>query len=334
MPAEGRRRSALDIALAVAVVAVLGVGAYLGWSVWTQRRAAESASPAGRAIADLAAGVRKEPNSAPLRIQLAQALSVAGRWDEAIEQYKAALEIDEGNLDALSGLGFAAMKTGDYATAEEYWRRLIDDLAGGSFAPVDRQLESAYYYLGLSLMEQERHREAIGYLKEALRIRRDVSDTHYALAVAYRETGSDVKYREELEITLMFDPNMPEANYDYGVVLREEGDLAGAAERFRVSADQAPYKEEPQAALDELGDPAERLAAAKRLAAEDPKAALVEARIAAALDAAEPEATRLVARLYEKLKKREEAAVSWERLITIVPGDPEATEALKRLGAQ
>ena len=69
-------------------------------------------------------------------------------------------------------------------------------------------------------------------------------------------------YEEYLLYTLQFDPNMPEANYDYGMLLLAKKDMAGAAEHFRTSADAAPDVDKPQIELEKLGTSEERLAAA------------------------------------------------------------------------
>ena len=89
---------------------------------------------------------------------------------------------------------------------------------------------------------------------------------------------------------------MPEANYDYGMLLLSKGDIAGAAEHFRTSADAAPAIDLPPDELKKLGNSEDRLAAARRLKTSDPAKALVEARIALALDPESVDALALVGR--------------------------------------
>ena len=123
--------------------------------------------------------------------------------------------------------------------------------------------------------------------------------------MCYRELGESQGYEEYLLYTLQFDPNMPEANYDYGMLLLAKKDLAGAAEHFRTSADAAPGIDKPQIELDKLGNSEDRLAEAKRLKPTDPAKALVEARIAFALDPQSVDALALVGELYEAQKQPE-----------------------------
>ena len=321
----------LDVFIAIVAVLVIGLGAFLGYSVWSENRAVVDATPASRAVLQLEANVRAKPNDLNARMELAQALVVAGRDREAIPQYEAALKIKKDFPAAISGLGFVALKAKNWAQGETYFRRVVDLLAPLQVSGVNPDLETAYFYLGTALMEQHKYEDAIGYLKQAVLLKRDASDTHYALAVCYRAIDSPAKYREELQNTLLFDPKMPEANYDFGKLLLASGDKAGAAEHFRVSIDAAPGNELPQSALDALGTFNDHYSAAERSKANDPKAALVEARIAGAIDPRSVKALDLVGELYAKLGNKTHAAVAYRRALLLDPNDSSAKAGLKRV---
>ncbi len=321
----------LDAAIAVVAVLVLGLGVFLGYSVWQSNRTVEASTPAARAIGGLIAQVRANPNDIDTRMRLAQTYSVAGRDREAATQYEQILKVRKDYAPALSGLGFIALKQKQYKVGENYFQKVVDLLQGTDMTRQNAELETAYFYLGTALMEQKEYEEAARNFKEAIRIRRDASDSHYALAVCFRELGSEDEYREELEATLLFDPKMPEANYDYGNVLLADGDVAGAAEHFRTSADSAPKAEKPAEALAKLGTVSARLAKAQSLKASDPKAALVEARVAAALDPASAPALLAVGQLYEQSKNLNAAALAYRRALAADPGNKDAEAGLKRV---
>ena len=322
------------LGIAVKIVGLLVVVAlvYLGYTVFSTQRGVEKNSVTGRAIESLVAQVKKSPKDAGARILLAQALASDGRLDDSVEQFQNALKIEEDNAAALEGLGLIAMRREEWRTAEGYWQRLVDNLKSGQFASQDQRLERAYYYRGVTLLSLKDYEDAVLYLKEALRMKRDDADTHYALSVAYRELGSDSNQRKELETALAFVPTMAEANYDMGLLLLADGDKAGAAELFRRSADNAPGRAEPLTELEKLGPAADHIALAKSLQKSDTKGALVEARIAIALAPTNIEAARLVAHLLEGFDKVDEATAAYERVLKLVPQDPDATEALARLG--
>ncbi len=326
-----RRARPLDIAIWVVVAAVLAVGAYLAFAVWQQNRNVVRSTPAARGVAELAALVKKQPNNIGLRMDLAQALVVAQQENSAVDQYRAILKVKKDYPPALSGLGFVAMKKKDWATGEGYFRRVVDLLSKTQTAEQDSGLETAYFYLGTALMEQKKYVDAVGYFKAALRLRRDASDTHYALAYTYKQLDSPKKYRDELEAAIAFDPTMPEANYDLGLLMLQEGDLGRAAELFRMSANGAPGVDKPQVELDKLGPFKARMRTATDLEKKDPKKALEEARIAVALEPKDLDALRLLAVLWEANKDKDAAAGTYRRILTVAPGDAEATKAIERL---
>ena len=325
----------LDVALkGVALLLVLTMG-YLAYTVVSVQSQERRAAPASRAVDNLIAAIEQNPDDIGLRLALAEAYAAAGQPRQAIEQYNTVLELDEDNPDALTGLGLIAMFQGEWQVAEDYWLAAIDALTGGPFAGLDQRLAAAYHQMGMTLLEQRRYEEAAQYLHEALRIRRSASDTHYALSVAYREIGSEANQRTFLQNALMFDPAMPEANYDYGLLLLADGDLAGAAEHFRTSVDNAPAnRREPRDELERLGPFDDRISEARRLTESDPATALYEARIARALEPTDLEAAKLVATLYERLGETRDAMDAWQDVLDVAPGDPDATSAVERLGQQ
>ena len=314
------------------VVAIVVVGGFFGYTVWANNQSMRMSSPANREIDAYTKALKKTPNDIEMRMRLAQALSVAGRSPEAIEQYQQVLKVNEEWVPALSGLGFELLKQKDWKGGEEYFKKVITltegktpDMAGGSSG------EIANYYVGIARMEQRDYTGAVGYLKAALRMRRDASDTSYALAVCYDKLGIDEGRRDMLLYTLQFDPKMPEANYDYGQVLLKDGKVADAAEHFRTATDGAPYKKEPKEELAKLGTAPARIEAANKLASTDASAAVVEARVGAAIDPQSAEAFLLVGKLYEKLKKRTKANEAYQKVLVIDPGNATATAGLKRV---
>lgn len=321
----------LTWAIRIVGLFVIGALVFLAYSVYSGQRQVENSSVTERAIEALEASVTAEPENVAARILLGDAYRDTGRPAKAIEQYEEALKLSPDHPLALSGLALVAMQQEEWRTAEGYWRNTIEVLRKNEYAAQDERLERAYYYYGTVLIKLAEYEDAVSYLKEALRIKRADADTHYALSVAYRELGSVDKQRESLETALMFVPNMPEACYDLGLLYLADGDEAMAAELFRRSVDAAPGQPEPMEALVALGPCEERLLAARSLVESDPTAALVEARIAAALEPTNVDAARLVAQLLGKLDSPVDERAAWERLLELVPNDKQATEALAAL---
>lgn len=321
----------IDAAIAVVGVLVLVLGAYLGYSVWAQNYSLRNSSPSAREIASLSAKLRANPNNFDTRMRLAQAFAVAGRDNESIEQYKAILSVNKNFVPALSGVGFEYLKQKKWKEGEGYFRKVVSLTEKDTTSVGSSPLETAYFYLGTALMEQQKYEDAVGFFRAALRLRRDSADASYALAVSYRELDNMEAYEEYLLYTLQFDPNMAEANYDYGILLLSKKDLAAAAEHFRTSANAAPGIDKPQIELDKLGNFEDGLVEAKKLQPTDPARALVEARIASALDPESVDALALVGQLYEAQKQPDKAADSYRKLLVLDPGNAIASEGLKRV---
>jgi tetratricopeptide (TPR) repeat protein len=330
-----RRDRWLDIAIRATLVAIVGLTVYLGYAVWLNTRVQAVSSPAGRAVENLRKIVTASPGNANARVKLAEALAFAGRLDEAVEQFLAALKLEPDYIPALSGVASVSMQQKNFKVAESYWLKIVGLLDNTPTAAKNPQLDSAYYGLGVTYIELKRYEDAVGALKESLRITSSAADTHYQLSIAYGALGFLDQQREELEITLAFDPKNAQPNYDLGLVALKEGDIAAAAELFRAAADYVPeditLPQQELLKIEAKGSAAVRLAKARSLASTEASAALSEARITAALDPKSVAAVRLVAQLWDKLGNKESALNAYRRIIELVPGDDEATQAIKRL---
>lgn len=321
----------LDAAIIGVAALILVVGAWLGWSVWSQNRQVEKATPVGRAISDLTAKIKKNPSDVALRMELAQVYTIAGRDSDAIGQYNQVLKVKKEYVSAITGLGFIASRQRDWKQAEEYWRRAIKLMDKQPNAQMSKTYETANFYLGTTLLEQKKYEDAVGYFKAALRVNRSASDTHYLLAHAYKGLEADDQYKEELELTLAFDPSLPEANQDYGQLLLAEGDEAGAAQHFRIAADRAPNREEPKEALASLGSFSDRMSKARRLVESDPEKALIHARVAVALEPKNVAGLLLLGNLFEETGDKGAAADTYGKVLTVETNNAEAKASLERV---
>jgi tetratricopeptide (TPR) repeat protein len=324
----------IRIALICVAVAIVIVAAFLGWSIYNNAHLAATQSPAARAVANLEAIVAQTPNLASARVKLAEAMIANDQLDEAIQELQAALTIEKDNATALTDLGLIAMQRADWTQAEAYWIKLVGILSVADMSSKNTALADVYYYLGSTYVEQKRYEEAVANLKKSLSIERDSSPAHYILSVAYQRLNLPDLQEQELRIVIAFDPRHAQANYDLGLLVLAQGDIAQAAELFRVAADNAPAGiTAPADQLAKLGTAAAHLASAQSVQASDPAKALTEARVAAALDPKNADIVRLVAQLAEKQKDTQRALNAWQKYLELVPGDPTATDAIQRLSA-
>ncbi|MDR3685786.1 MAG: tetratricopeptide repeat protein [Coriobacteriia bacterium] len=243
----------LNIALAALLILVIGVAGYFGYSVYRDRQNEFNSSATGRLVAVLDQAVRKSPNDAAIRIRLGEALGAMGRNQEAIEQFNAALKIDPKHTGALLDLGMVAMLTNNNNAAEGYFKKVISLTDGNQYSALDKIREQAFYNLGTLALADKQYAEAAGYLKGALVITGDASDTYYQLAKAYQGLGDIDSAIRQVEIALQFDPGFAEAHYYAGQLYKLNHDDVNAAYHFKKAADLAPGADQPQQALEQYG---------------------------------------------------------------------------------
>ncbi len=104
----------------------------------------------------------------------------AEQFAEAEAKYRAALEVDQDNADALFNLGNALYRQGHLDEAQQVFESLSRDFED------EERLADALHNLGNSFLGQQRIPESMEAYKDALRISPDQDDTRYNLAYARR----------------------------------------------------------------------------------------------------------------------------------------------------
>jgi predicted Zn-dependent protease len=109
-----------------------------------------------------------------------------GSFEEAIAEFKCALDIDSLSLIANAALGYCHYFARRYDQAIEQWKRAIE---------MDRHSELAHVWLGWAYEEKGMWEEAIHELKRRLlcRVAAPGSLRHWELLSRSRERGSERK---------------------------------------------------------------------------------------------------------------------------------------------
>ena len=254
-PSKSRRSPDLylNIALAILVLAVLGGAAWFGYTVYRDQQVEFNSSAAGRLVTVLKGAVVKSPNDATLRVRYGEALGAMNKYQDAIEQFNAAIKIDPKHTGAYLDLGMVAMLTKNDAAAERYFEKVVSLTGDSQYSTLDTVREQAYYNLGLLALGQKRYAEAAGFFKGALQIRNDSSDTYYQLAKAYQGLGDVDSAILQLETGLQFDPGFAEAHYYLGELYKIKKDDVNASYQFKTAVGLAPGADQPEQALEAFG---------------------------------------------------------------------------------
>jgi tetratricopeptide (TPR) repeat protein len=325
----------LNTAIVVLLVGVLGLAGWFGYSVWSFRQEEQMATPALRSIQDLENRVQTTPNDVSLRVRLGESLAAAGLTDQAVQQLTAALKLDAKHTGAYLDLGLIALGQGDRTNAKQYFQKVVDLTTGSDMQNVNDRREIAFFDLGVIANQEKRYEDAVGFFKEALRIRRDASDSYYNLARSYEGLGDNNAALKQLEIALAFDPNYAQAHYEMGKIYASEGDTINAAVHLATAGRLAPSVDVVQEALAALGTEGSWIAKARQVyASGDLKTAVNAALVARALAPDDVAAVKLHAQILEKKGNRAGALKVYKEAAKLAPQDAEVTAAISRLSGK
>lgn len=274
----------LTVVASVLGIAILAFGGYFGYTVYADRIAADSSTPAMRVVRAVEAQVRQKPNDPVMRARLGEALAAAGKIQEAIEQLNAAIKLDPKHTGAYNDLGLLAMSQGRPVEAQRYFQKVIEITNGSEMQDVNQRREIAFYNLGLVALQQKDYTTAIGQFKQALLIRGDASDTYFYLGQALYLSGEPDAALKQVQTALVFDPNFAQAHYLLGDIYMAKKDRVNASYEYHKAATIDPNAPEPQKAVAQFGDPNVLAQKAKSLMNTDIEAALENILIARNLD--------------------------------------------------
>ena len=176
--------------------------------------ALERAGKVDEAIAEFRHALEIAPRFDRASNNLAVALLRQGKLDEAIAQWELALQFNPALAEAHSNLGSALLKKGrvDEAVAED--RRAVE---------INPYAATAHYNLGLALIQKGDVDGAIAQYQAALATNSDDAQIHNNLGVALlRQRRADDALREFQQATAL-DPADAEASQNEGMLLLQMG---------------------------------------------------------------------------------------------------------------
>ncbi len=158
--------------------------------------------------------VKKSPNKARPHMNLGNAYSDKGMYDEAIMKYQHALRLEPDYAKAFYNLGNAYRNKGMYDEAIRVYQKALE---------IKPDFTEAFYNLGNAYSDKGMYDEAIRVYQKALEIKPDFAKAHMNLGNAYSDKGmydeAIMKYQQALHIN----PNYTDAFYNLGIVYRNKG---------------------------------------------------------------------------------------------------------------
>lgn len=155
-------------------------------------------------------------------------LSLQGfeRYEESIEKFQKAIEINDKNDLAFASAATSYFKMKDYGNAITYLQKTIE-------------LNPENYYaldtLGQINFERGNYKEAIDYFNQVMKHSAKLTGNYGKLAKAYAMDGDSQKADEFFRKALEYEPDEVQAYLDYAQFLIEQKDLAQALKRLQAA---------------------------------------------------------------------------------------------------
>lgn len=271
----------LNIGVTLLILGILALGGYFGYTVYLDKQQAVDSTAPTRVIQALEKQVRVNPNNDVLRVRLGEAYAAAKRYEDAVAQFNAAIQVNPKHSGAYLDLGMVAMITKNDSKAANYFKKVLELTEASEYSNVNQRREMALYNLGVVSLRNKRHADAAGYFKAALRIRKDSSDSYLLLARSLKGMGEAEAAIENAEIALQFDPGYAEAYFFLGQIYTEQKDDVNASYAYYQAVKHAPEADVPRKALESMGKPAGWAEKAQtKLAADDVEGALHDILVA------------------------------------------------------
>ncbi len=246
---------------------------------------------------------------------LAGTLEERGQLNEAIANYREALEIKPAVAQVQSNLGNALLREGQVEEAIVHLQTALQ---------IDPAYAEAYNHMGSALMKKGQAGEAIAYYQKAVQLNTSYADAYNNLGVAFLRTGQTDQAIAHYKKAVAINPGYAEMQYNLGNALAREGNWADAIACYRAALSTERDSVKASKVRNNIG------AALERLGKSDE--ALEQFSEALQINGNYPEAHFNVGRMLAQLGRRDEAVAHLREALRLKPGYEEARKQLRELG--
>src|SRR5438067_887723 len=183
----------------------------------------------GAIVADL-------PSSVRAHVNYATALQEAGRPDEAVSHFTAALHLNPGSSKTHVKLASILIEQGKLDEAQTYFEQAL------RIEPNNAEYHSGFAYLLEKLGQDER---AAAECEASIRLAPKSAQAHYSYGAFLEKHGKVDEAIAHYRGSLRLDPRLLDAHIDLGSLLFEKGDLAEAKSHFQNASNINPKLAQP-----------------------------------------------------------------------------------------
>ena len=171
-----RRISVLALVALAVLLAGFGIFRWRGTPLRMARSLDSIAVTPDRAIAQLQAILRKDPNSVQAHFALAQEFFNIQRYPQAEEEFRRVIALQPDDNDARFDLGLSYLSEKKSTDAQASFAEIIKQDANDS---------NGHYGMGMALADQEKHEDAIKEFQTAIRLGPRASGVYYEMGQSY-----------------------------------------------------------------------------------------------------------------------------------------------------
>jgi Tfp pilus assembly protein PilF len=175
------------------------------------------------AFTSIGHAISQKPYNAEKYFKDGVSLYEAGQYQQAIEAYKKAVQLDPESADANYNLGMSYSSLGQYKEAIEAYKRAIR---------IKPDYEAAYYNLGHAYSNLKQYDNSVKAFRDAIRRKPDYVEAYYGLGNAYLDSGKDEKAVHTFEEAIRLKPDNPYAYFNLGLLYFPAGPHAEAIDAF------------------------------------------------------------------------------------------------------
>lgn len=176
------------------------------------------------ALQQFDAALKADPRVPGVHLETAMALQRLGRQQEAVPLFKLAIDEDPANEMALTNLGLALTMTGKGKEALEYFARAL---------ALNPKEAVVYKDLGVCHIQLSAFDEAIEDFRKALALDPSDPQLHYDLGLAYKFKDRTEEAVSELSKAGELDPKLQDPPYTLGILYMQLGRLDEAVVELR-----------------------------------------------------------------------------------------------------
>jgi len=183
----------------------------------------------GAIVADL-------PSSVRAHVNYATALQEAGRPDEAVSHFSAALHLNPRSSKTHVNLASILIAQGKLNEAQTHFEQAL------RIEPNNAEYHSGYAYLLEKLGQDE---QAAAECEASIRLAPRSAQAHYSYGAFLEKHGQRDEAIAHYQESLRLDPRLLDAHIDLGSLLFEKGDLAEAKSHFQSASNIDPKLAQP-----------------------------------------------------------------------------------------